>query len=207
MTEETLEKIARYSIGGDNLVLSEEEYKTVIDFYLQDKNSSSLREIITLMVADVTPYYRKTFYDGFDKFGNYYEVKCMSVDDTSKKKLNGGGSYNDMTWFRHDKYKKDNPYILISGFIKGKLIYIFQTKYESFVPFIDEKIFSSLGKRTDEQKAMNYLRSIKFCYTQWKDFDNLETIYITNEDSFLTKKYIVKDFLDFLYEKRDQDKL
>ncbi|MCX8008199.1 MAG: hypothetical protein N3A54_00685 [Patescibacteria group bacterium] len=203
MNKELLEKLALFTVDDKRLSLNEEEYNKIVDFYLRDKNSSSLRESITLVVSNAIPYYKKTFYDGYDRFGNYYEVKCMSTEKGSPKKLNGSGSYNDMTWARHNKYILDNPYILISGFAEGKLVYVFQTKYENFVPYINKKIERRLGCNGTRHMSGNYIRSIRFLYTLWKGFPDLELIYITDNKDVLNNEYVVKGFLEFLYEKKE----
>ncbi len=54
----------------------------------------------------------------------FCEIKPKNVDDCEKKKLNGGGTFNDYTPERFEKDIKENPYILASGFAKGKLLFI-----------------------------------------------------------------------------------
>ncbi len=62
----------------------------LLTLYFNDKNSSRLRELTTLWVCGFQPNTEKLGYNG-------YRIKPQNTDDP-KKKLNGGGSFNDYTF-------------------------------------------------------------------------------------------------------------
>lgn len=116
----------------------------LITTYINDKNSSTLREFITVTIAGYQHSEGKIGYNGYKqnsiikgkailceaKPKNYdteeLEKFKSKLRKTAPSKLNGGGNFTDYTFSRFEKDKKENPYMLISGFIDGKLIYILE---------------------------------------------------------------------------------
>lgn len=103
-------------------------FTDILNRYANDVNSSTLRELITIMK---TGYESKVLgtklgYNGTTSQGSPCEVKPANIRSGSGKKLNGGGSFNDFTYERLDKYQKDNIMMLVSGFVDARLIYILE---------------------------------------------------------------------------------
>jgi len=98
------------------------------------------------------------------------EVKPQNTDDP-KKKLNGGGSFNDYTLERFSEDLENNPIILVSG-----LIYIFEFRFEC----LKEKIKGLLERRFSEGKRREgeYLRSARFSFRDYKDCPSLKLAYL-----------------------------
>jgi hypothetical protein len=73
------------------------------------------------------------------------EVKPQNTD-SPKKKLTGRGSFNDYTLERFNKDLENNPTILVSGFVGGKLIYVFEFKFKCLI----KKLKSQLDHKFQE---------------------------------------------------------
>ena len=169
--------------------------KELLDKIMNDKNSSMARESVILKVAGYNHLEGKLNYDGF-KDDEFVEVKLKNLDTSNLKssKLNGEGSYSDYTWERYDHHLQDNPTILIGGFVDGKLIYIFKTKYSSkgIQNRIIERLTNFFGDKSLPRKPNTFLRSLGFNYSHYKD--DCELIYIASkEDLCYNKKYINKE--------------
>jgi len=133
----------------------------LLTLYFNDKNSSRLRELTTLWVCGFQPNTEKLGYNGYRMDANTgrrvdCEVKPQNTDDP-KKKLNGGGNFNDYTLERFSRDLENNPIILVSGFVGGKLIYIFPK-----------------GRRREGE----YLRSAGFSFRDYKDCPSLKLAYL-----------------------------
>ena len=87
----------------------------LLTLYFNDKNSSRLRELTNLWVFGYNGYRM----DADTGRRVDCEVKPQNTDDP-RKKLNGGGSFNDYTLQRFSKDLENNPIILVSGFIFPK---------------------------------------------------------------------------------------
>ena len=92
------------------------------------------------------------------------EVKPQNTNST-KKKLNGSGSFNDYTRERFEKDLKQDPTILTSGFVEGKIIFIFEFKFDC----IRKKLEDVLNRRFPNKCSS--LR-LAFLRENWKDYKN-----------------------------------
>jgi hypothetical protein len=143
----------------------------LLTLYFNDKNSSKLRELTTLWVFGYNGY--RMDVDTGRRVD--CEVKPQNTDDP-KKKLNGGGSFNDYTLERFSKDLENNPIILVSGFVGGKLIYIFEFKFEC----LKEKLKGLLERRfpKGQRREGEYLRSAGFSFRDYKDCPALKLAYL-----------------------------
>lgn len=174
---------------------------TLIDFltiYLNDKNSSRLRELVTLLVCGWEPYEAKLGYNGYrltfpEGPREWCEVKPQNSNNP-KKKLDGGGSFNDYTPERWENDKKANPTLLISGFVHGKLVYVLEAKFSC----ISEHLYQLLKKRFPETRQKGeYLRSASFSLKDYKDCEQLRLAYL-RADWEAFADYLSRDLLNFL---------
>lgn len=147
---------------------SPEEAKVIVEFFLVDKNSSTLREMVTLGECGYSQNPEKLGYDGWcEKTGRIFEVKPKNISSNGNKKLDGGGNFSDFTWERYDKYLSDNVYILCSGFVDGKLAYIVEFPFSSLKNRIEACLEKQFPNR--ERKAGTYARSITFSFSHYKN--------------------------------------
>ena len=87
--------------------------------------------------------------------------------------------------------------ILVSGFVEGKLIYIFEFPFDCIKKRLEEQLEEKfpLGRR---QKG-EYLRSAEFSFKHYKDCKDLKVVFCTNKvDDF--KKFLTRDIYKFLKE-------
>ena len=118
----------------DNLIAI---FNDLLTTYINDKNSSTLREFITVAVAGYNHNEEKIGYNGYRQTTissgeyEYCEVKPKNIDrlDLEKyrngekktiRKLDAGGNFTDYTWKRFDKDLQANLNMLISGFFDGE---------------------------------------------------------------------------------------
>ena len=175
--------------------------------YINDKNSSTLREYITTIVAGYTHHTQKLGYNGYRQIGigegcEYCEVKPKNINKSDEKikdkKLSGDGNFTDYTWDRFDRDYKANLNMLISGFIDGKLIYIIE------FPFKNNDFCNRLKIQLEKKfpnkirKEGDYLRSCSFSF---KD-------YIYSNDfkiKFLLQKEELQEYSSFINNKFYQE--
>ncbi|SNZ10825.1 hypothetical protein [Hydrogenobacter hydrogenophilus] len=118
------------------------------------------------------------------------EVKPQNTENT-KKKLNGGGSFNDYTEERLLADLRNNPNVLISGFVKGKLIYIIEVKFEC----LKDRLEKLLKKRFPSgRKSGEYLRSASFSLKDYINCPHFKLAYLRRDWQDF-KEYLSKDLI------------
>ena len=85
----------------------------LLTLYINDKNSSTLREFITVILAGYQHEENKIGYNGFKHATAGKSIACeakpknVSSSDCGERKnvrkLNGGGNFTDYTWKRFEK--------------------------------------------------------------------------------------------------------
>lgn len=175
--------------------------------YFNDLNSSTMRELVVALVAEIEPNEEKLGYNGYRHNTltgkvEHYEIKPSNVrsDSTAKtpKKLDGGGNFTDYSWGKFERHKKDNLNMLTAGFVDGQLIYILKFSF-------NEATFTSRLEEQLERRFPNgdisgqYLRSASFTFNHYKDADSLKTIFIlpTHERNGL-KSHMSGPFFQYL---------
>ena len=162
--------------------------------YYNDLNSSTMRELVVAVLAGYQPSSEKLGYNGFRQNTltgkvEHCEIKPVNVrsDSTAKnpRKLDGGGNFSDYTWARFQKHEKENPNMLVAGFVDGHLIYIFEFSFneQNFISLLREKLEYYLP---DGDKPRSYGRKVDFTFKHYKDAESLKTIYIAPKQK-LTK--------------------
>lgn len=185
--------------------------------YANDKNSSTLREYITVSIAGYHHCEEKIGYNGYkqNSISSGQLIQCEAkpknfdtkdlqkfkegTRKTKSSKLNGGGNFTDYTFDRLDRDLKENPNMLISGFVDGRLIYILE------FPFTSENFVNhlriQLEKRfPDGDTSGQYLRSASFSYLHFFEGNkNLKVIYLLKKQDLENyKEYINKRFFHIL---------
>jgi hypothetical protein len=233
MNQELANVIKIYSTGNhqelNNYLLGKSKDNLIgilldlLTMYINDKNSSTIREFITVTLAGYTHKESKIGYNGFrqDAFMPGRTIKCEAkpkninteefkkyesgVRKNKPAKLNGGGNFTDFTPGRLNKYKKEDLNILVSGFIDGKLIYILEFPFNT--PSFIKKLENQLEKWQQKLKGSKstkgqFLRSANFNYKDYIGSPNLKIVYLLDKSKLLKyKKYIAKGFYEFLESK------
>ena len=175
--------------------------------YINDKNSSSLREFITVSIAGYQHNSNKLGYNGFKQNSTISgkpiacEAKPKNIQTDgydqkkSKPKLNGEGGFNDYTIERLKKDAKENLNLLSSGFIDGELQYILE------FPF---KVVSGRLKRQLPRKRIigTYTRMASFNFSHYAHYQNIEIIYLNKRSTENNQKYFNKNLYRFLIEQK-----
>ncbi len=172
----------------------------LLTLYINDKNSSKLREIITAIISDCEILTEKLGYNGFrietPNTKIFCEIKPKNVNTPCVKKLDGRGQFTDYTPERFEKDKKINLKILISGFIDGKLIYIIEIPFNCLEKHILNKLRKKFGDNLERKKG-NYLRTLEFSYLSYKNCEYIELIFLS-ENIEEYKNCLTKPFYEFL---------
>lgn len=198
----------------------------LLTMYINDKNSSTIREFITVTLAGYKHKEGKIGYNGFkqDAFISGRTIKCeakpknidttefekyeMGERKTRPAKLNGGGNFTDYTPQRLQKDKKEKDLnMLASGFVDGKLIYIIEFPFNSpdFVKNLEIKI-RRWQRKLEGSKSITgqFLRSADFCYKDYIGSKSLRIVYLLGKGKLAKyKKYIPNGFYNFLEEKAE----
>ncbi len=182
----------------------------LITMYINDKNSSTLREFVTVTLAGYEHREGKIGYNGFRQdtllSGGTLncEAKPKNFDTNSKaknpQKLNGAGNFSDYTFARFERDKKDTGFnMLVSGFVGGKLIYILEFPFD--FPEFTERLEKLLYKRFPKGEDIpgEFLRSADFHYKHFISCPDLKVAYLLKKDKLEEyKTYISRDFYKFL---------
>ena len=173
----------------------------LITIYLNDKNSSKIREMITAWIAGYETSHEKLGYNGFKleiDTGNkvFGEIKPQNTENI-KRKLKGGGNFSDYTPERFKNDLKNNPNIIVSGFVNGFLIYILEIPFECLSECLKQQLKKKFGLKL-QRKSGEYLRSAIFSFKDYKKCKNIKLIYLNQQNLQKFQDYLSKDFLCFL---------
>lgn len=173
--------------------------------YINDKNSSSLREFVTVSIAGYEHNPNKLGYNGYKQksaIGGQSiscEAKPKNIQTEgyeqkkSKPKLNGEGGFNDYTIERLQKDAGENLNILSSGFVDGELQYILEFPFKI--------ICKRLKKQLPKKRVIGtYTRMVSFNFSHYADYPNIKTIYLNKQAVKKNRKYFNKNFYQFLTE-------
>lgn len=98
-------------------------FSDLLTMYINDKNSSMIREFLTVTISGFEHSEAKIGFNGFRQnsiVGGspvFCEAKPQNIHShdytkqKTKRKLNGGGNFTDYTWARFEKDKQENPYL------------------------------------------------------------------------------------------------
>lgn len=191
-------------------------FTDLLTTYINDRNSSRLREYITVVTAGYTHSEGKIGFNGYkqssvvggkpiaceakprniftDDFRSFAEGKRK----TKPALLNGGGNFTDYTPARLKKDKRENPMMLSSGFIDGKLIYILEFPFttHSFIKKLKiqlEKAFPNGVRRNGV-----FLRSAIFDFRDYTAARTIRVVYrLPMQELEEYKKFFNVHFYEF----------
>lgn len=193
-------------------------FTDLLTMYINDKNSSTIREYITVTIAGYLHSEKKIGFNGFKQSSiiggvpiaceakpkNVSSEDFKSYQNKERKSrpqiLNGSGNFNDYTHARFKKDKKINPHLLVSGFVDGKLIYIleFPFKTKTFLNKLNNQLKKHFPNGDEKGR---YLRGANFSYQDYIDDKNLNLVFVLDikelEDykQYFDKKFYQKLFL------------
>jgi len=221
------QELSEYLIGKskDTLIGSLVDLLTM---YINDKNSSTIREFLTVTLAGYQHKETKIGYNGFkqDVFDPEKTIKCeakpknVNTEEfekykrgerkTSPSKLNGGGNFTDYSFARLQKDKQEkNLNMLVSGFVDGKLIYIieFPFNFRDLVRNLEKQIKRWQRKLKGSKSTKGqFLRSANFNYKDFIRCPNLRFIYLLDKTELSKyQPYIDKKFYKFLEEEKQNE--
>ena len=187
-------------------------FNSLVTIYINDKNSSLLREYITVSLAGYVPTNTKIGYNGFKQstqiggkiIAGEAKPQNLSSGDNNQRKnprhLNGGGNFTDYTHKRLARDRKENLNMLISGFVDGELIYVLEFPF-SCASFV-KRLKIQLKKRfPNGDKSGEFLRSANFTFEHYRNCEELKIVYLEREKLEKNKKYLTKKYYDFLFKK------
>lgn len=163
--------------------------------YVQDKNSSSIREEVTLYHLGYQKLDNKHGADGYHPdTKKYVEVKPQYLHPNKKGKfgkLTGGGTFNDLTIDKIKMLEKEDWDILCSGFADDKMIFIARFSANDITNYLFDKL-NKIIKKPKRRK------SVSFGYNQYKDASNLKILWLDEDNA---KKYMTKDMFSIFSKK------
>ena len=221
MNKDLQEAIKIYSIGShkelnaflldkskDNLIAI---FNDLLTTYINDKNSSTIREFITTIISGYTHHETKIGYNGYRQktisgINEYCEVKPKNVDrlDLEKykngekksiQKLNAGGNFTDYTWERFDKDLKSNLNMLVSGFVDGKLIYVFEFPFKNkdFTYNLKRQLEKAFPNR--QRKIGTFLRSASFDFKSFIFSNDFKINFLLSKNELeIYKEFFNRNF-------------
>ena len=187
MKEELLDLIVAYSKGDkskeDVIEVHGNMTMDFLELYINDSNSSTLREAITCKVLGLDFTGKKL---GYDSKHTNEEIKPRNAQTSATKILDGWGNYSDLTWRRHNKYIADDVIVHVSGFVDGLLMYIVKFKYVDLAPYFQVMLERDLPNGDQKHK---YVRTAWFTYTNIKDLPSFEIEFIRGNISDFEYKF------------------
>ena len=183
--EETIDCAVNYLLGDRSIFNAQNSlFQKTFLAYLADKNSSTLREAVTLRVLECTKIDKKHGADGVDKKGIYIEVKpsYAHLDKNGKQnRLGGGGCFNDITYKKVESCKGWD--VVCSGFAEDKLLYVVRFPFDYLAPVLNDYITKKVekNKKITEGQTQGRFTAI-FTYRNYVDCQDLKVIYLNRND-------------------------
>lgn len=169
LTDHDVLECVNFVTGKDHNI--DEKCLRWIKSLLNDLNSSTLREIITLHVCGYERIDTKKGYDGFDSKTKKFK-ECKPKLFTTNK-TDGSGTFTDLNPTRLEKYKQEDPDVIVSLFANNRLVFIFE------IPFhvIHSKCEIAVQRECSERKQ-KHARSVTFNYNDYIDSKELSIRYL-----------------------------
>lgn len=192
-------------------------FTDLLTTYINDKNSSTLREFITVTIGGYKHHEGKLGYNGYRQSTiisatndyEFCEVKPKNFDSNElakyysgkrknkPAKLNGGGNFTDYCHKRIDKNKIDNPNMLVSGFVDGRLIYIIEFPFNSpsFVAYLQKQVNARFP---NGDISGQYIRSVAFDYKVYINDNPTIRVFVDKQELLHYDDCIAKELFNKL---------
>ena len=148
LSESNLKIAIEFFLGNTtNFDKKDDDYKNLFRAYARDKNSSAIREAVTLNFLGYERYKKKHGADGIDNTtGRKKEVKPRYFSTARKGKAAISGNFNDMSMELLDKKKEFD--IICSVFVDDRLILVVEFPIAVILETLKQPIINAkLGKR------------------------------------------------------------
>ncbi|MCM1225262.1 MAG: hypothetical protein NC548_63505 [Lachnospiraceae bacterium] len=191
-------------------------FSDILTMYINDKNSSSIREFPTVSLAGYTHNAKKIGFNGYrqEALGDTIncEAKPKNIESlafleykegkrkTKPAKLNGGGNFTDYTWARLKRDSEAKLNMLTSGFVDGRLFFVleFGFNHPKFIAHLQKQL---KAKFPNGDESGFYLRSASFSFSDYKECA-INVIFIAPLEILSAHKaYIDKTLFNFLAQK------
>ena len=178
----------------------------LMTIYINDLNSSTLREFLTVSLAGYQHLPAKTGDNGFKTTGAGETVGCEAKPKNVRsrdfaefregrrknrpEKLRGHGNFTDFTGERLAAKKAARLNMLVSGFVDGRLVYIIEFPFNSprFVRHLEKQV---RGRFPEGRRKGLFVRSVEFNHLHIPD-DAVLVYRAENLESY--KDFIVGPF-------------
>jgi len=158
------EYVIDYALGREEILDHKDEIIfDLAKMLLRSTSTGEFRQIPILALCGHRGSIGKFGYDSSD--GN---IEVKSIVYSPNNKLNGGGSYSDLTWARHKKYVDDDVRLVLGGFVDGRIVYVIEVKYSDIVDRIEYTLKDALP---DGDKVREYSRASRFTYCAYDKFE------------------------------------
>jgi len=174
MFSESLISLATQRALGHDTQIECALFEELYEVYINDSNSSTLREHIIARVAGCNPLPGKLGRDAIH-IGTNIEKEIKPKNYTGKT-TNGSGCFNDYTRARYEKDTAANLPIIHGLFVHGVLHYVIEFNIDSVSAKLDEQIYNKCEKGGNQ-----YVRSASWSYKDWIDSSS-KTVHYINEE-------------------------
>lgn len=175
-----LDKATGKEVQADPLLLE------LLDIYMNDKNSSTMRELITTLLAGYDPIPGKLGRDALDTT-TQKEKECKPKNYNGTSAQRGEGCFNDYTRKRFNQDLADSLDIVGSLFVDGKCAFVVEYNINA----IQDKLDHQIHKKC-EVKGDSYVRSASWAYDSYVNHDSFKMHYVDTAVILENPKCMVK---------------
>lgn len=162
----------------------------LLNIYMSDKNSSTMREFVTTFLAGCEPLPDKLGRDAVDPRTGI-EKECKPKNYNGKDSQRGEGCFNDYTRKRYNQDLEDNLSIISSLFVNNKCAFVLEYSFDAIKEKLDKQI-----REKCEVNGHPYVRSASWAYDSYINHDSLEFHYLDSKLIQSNPKCMVKPMRD-----------
>lgn len=181
-----LDKALGKDVQADPLLLE------LLDIYMNDKNSSTMRELITVLLAGYESIPGKLGRDALDTRTNK-EKECKPKNYNGTSAQRGAGCFNDYTRKRFQQDLTDSLDIVGSLFVNNQCAFVVEYNIDAIKDKLEQQVHEKC-----EVKSNAYVRSASWAYDSYINHDSFKIHFIDQDLILSNPKCMVKPFRDAL---------